>query len=85
MAVEVMSSDAETNLRDRVDKPRAHAESGIPIYLPVDRESSEITIHSEPAAGKCTSMRIVPIGKPATTPAPVDLALDTEELENYVR
>jgi len=85
MAVEVTSFDADTDQRDRVEKPRAYAEAAIPLYLLIDRDTCEATIHSEPANGKYASTHLVPFGEPIAIPEPVNLTLDTEELGDYIR
>ncbi|MBB6437396.1 Uma2 family endonuclease [Streptomyces candidus] len=51
MVVEVTSWDSDTNQRDRIDKPRAYAETGIPVYLLVDRDNHELRVHWGPANG----------------------------------
>ena len=52
MAVEVTSYDADTDHRDRVEKPRAYAQTNIPVYLLIDRDSCEVTVYSEPDGGR---------------------------------
>ncbi|MGW7518762.1 Uma2 family endonuclease [Streptomyces sp. NPDC054796] len=85
MAVEVTSYDSGTDLRDRVEKPRAYAESGIPVYLLVDRESGETVVHSEPDGVRYERTARVPFGKSVELPGPVGIVLDTEPLKNWVR
>jgi Uma2 family endonuclease len=46
MAVEVTSYDPDTDRRDRVEKPAACAEAGIPVYLLIDRDTCETVVHS---------------------------------------
>ncbi|MGW2261052.1 Uma2 family endonuclease [Streptomyces sp. NPDC001780] len=85
MAVEVTSYDADTDSRDRVEKPRAYAQTGIPVYLLVDRENGEVRVHSEPDGVRYETVRTVPFGKEITLPEPVGIHLETEELKNWVR
>ncbi|MEV4739872.1 Uma2 family endonuclease [Streptomyces sp. NPDC049555] len=84
MVVEVTSYDSDTHLRDRIEKPRAYAESGIPVYLLVDRDSREITVHSRPDATRYELAETVPFGKSVQLPDPVGIALDTEPLNDWV-
>lgn len=85
MVVEVTSYDSDTDRRDRVEKPRAYAETGIPVYLLVDREAGEVTVFSEPDGVRYETTKTVPFGKPLTLPAPVGVTLDTEPLQGWVR
>jgi Uma2 family endonuclease len=83
MVVEVTPYDSDTDQRDRVHKPRAYAETGIPVYLLIDRDTCEVVIHSEPDGTRYESVRRLPFGKPAELPAPVDITLDTEPLKDW--
>lgn len=85
MVVEVTSHDSDTDRRDRVEKPRAYAETGIPVYLLIDRDSCVITVHSEPDGVRYERLQIVPFGKEITLPDPVGITLDTEPLKEWVR
>ncbi|WP_458085373.1 Uma2 family endonuclease [Streptomyces malaysiensis] len=85
MVVEVTSYDSDTDRRDRVEKPRAYAETGIPVYLLVDREAGEVTVFSEPDGVRYETTKTVPFGKPLTLPAPVGVTLNTEPLQGWVR
>lgn len=84
MTVEVTSTDSDTNQRDRNDKPRAYAETGIPVYLLVDRDSQEVRVYSEPGNGQYRQVRTVPFGEAVLLPDPVGIALDTEPLKSWV-
>jgi Uma2 family endonuclease len=83
MTVEVTSFDRDTTQRDRIDKPRAYAESAIPVYLLVDRDTREVTVHSEPDEGVYQKRVIVPFGKTVTLPDPVGIELDTRQLTTW--
>lgn len=85
MVVEVTSYDSDTDRRDRVEKPRAYAETGIPVYLLIDRGTGEVTVHSEPDGVRYENTKTVPFGKPVALPAPVGITLDTEPLKDWVR
>ncbi|MFI6524822.1 Uma2 family endonuclease [Streptomyces uncialis] len=84
MVVEVTSTDSDTTSRDRVDKPRAYAESGIPVYLLIDRGTHEVKVHSLPDGVRYESMLTVPFGKTVPLPDPVGFDLDTEPLKSWV-
>jgi Uma2 family endonuclease len=85
MAVEVTSYDSDTDARDRRDKVRAYAETGIPVYLLIDRDSCEALVYSEPADGIYSRLVRRPFGDPVEIPAPVGMVLDTERMKNWVR
>jgi Uma2 family endonuclease len=80
MTVEVTSYDRDTTQRDRVEKPRAYAESAIPVFLLIDRDSREVTVHSEPVGGVYQERHAVAFGKRVSLPEPVGIDLDTQEL-----
>ncbi|WP_030624320.1 Uma2 family endonuclease [Streptomyces sclerotialus] len=84
MAVEVTAYDADADRRDRMDKPRAYAETGIPVHLLIDRDSCELKVFSQPDGIRYERVQITPFGKEAHLPDPVDLTLDTEPLKNWV-
>ncbi|MDF9805189.1 Uma2 family endonuclease [Streptomyces sp. HB372] len=85
MVVEVTSYDEDTDRRDRVEKPRAYAETGIPVYLLIDRDSCEVKVHSGPDSVRYEQVVTVPFGKTVTLPDPVGIELDTEPLKSWVR
>ncbi|MCX5342397.1 Uma2 family endonuclease [Streptomyces atratus] len=85
MVVEVTSYDEDTDRRDRVEKPRAYAETGIPVYLLIDRDTCEVKVHSQPDGVRYEQVVTVPYGKTVELPDPVGIALDTEPLKNWVR
>lgn len=80
MTVEVTSYDRDTNQRDRIDKPRAYAEAGIPVFLLVDRDSREVVVHSEPEGGKYRNLHSTPFGERVDLPGPVGVELHTRRL-----
>ncbi|MFF3035778.1 Uma2 family endonuclease [Streptomyces rubiginosohelvolus] len=83
MTVEVTSHDADTNRRDRVEKPDGYAAAGIPVYLLVDREACSVTVFTEPEKGTYRSATTRPFGAVVELPEPVGFALDTEKLKEY--
>ncbi|WP_327296368.1 Uma2 family endonuclease [Streptomyces sp. NBC_01197] len=85
MVVEVTSNDADTDRRDRVEKPRAYAETGIPVYLLIDREAGEVKVHSQPDGVRYEQVVTVPFGKTVELPGPVGIELDTAPLMAWVR
>ncbi|MFI1254903.1 Uma2 family endonuclease [Streptomyces netropsis] len=83
MLVEVTSRDSDTNQRDRVDKPIAYAEAGIPVYLLIDRDHHTVTVHCEPEGGRYRSLTTRPYGTTIEIPDPVGITLETERLKHY--
>ncbi|WP_030942190.1 Uma2 family endonuclease [Streptomyces sp. NRRL S-646] len=84
MAVEITSYDSDTHKRDRVEKPRAYAEAGIPVYLLIDRDNLSILVHSDPDLDDgYRDIHVVRLGGKVTLPDPVRIELDTEELKQY--
>ncbi|MFI5521552.1 Uma2 family endonuclease [Streptomyces platensis] len=84
MVVAVTSHDADTDQRDRVEKPRAYAETGIPLYLLVDRKACQVSVHSEPDGGRYEVMHTVSYGKKIHLPDPVGITLEIEQLKDWV-
>jgi Uma2 family endonuclease len=80
MAVEVTSRDSDTNQRDRIDKPAAYAQAGIPVYLLVDRDTKEVVVHAEPDGKRYQVEHRYAFGHPVTLPDPVAVSLDTTPL-----
>lgn len=85
MVVEVTSDDQDTERRDRQEKPRAYAATGIPVYLLIDRASCEVTVHSVPNNARYQHILTVPFGATVPLPAPVGIDLDTTPLLDWVR
>ncbi|MFC5666416.1 Uma2 family endonuclease [Kitasatospora misakiensis] len=84
LVAEVTSFDRRADERDRVKKPRAYAESGIPVYLLVDRDSDTVAVHSEPVKGRYREIRSYDYGERVELPG-LGVALDTETLKSYSR
>ncbi|GAA2145273.1 Uma2 family endonuclease [Kitasatospora kazusensis] len=85
MAVEITSYDTDTDRGDRVEKPAAYAQAGIPVYLLVDRERCEVAVRSDPRGGRYRTTVTRAYGDPVDLPAPVGFRLETELLKTYVR
>ncbi len=85
LVVEVTSADQDTERRDRQEKPRAYADTGIPAYLLIDRDSCTVTVYSEPREGTYERTVAVPFGATVQLPDPVGVTLDTEPLKDWVR
>jgi Uma2 family endonuclease len=85
MTVEVTSYDSDTHQRDRVQKPRAYAEAGIPVYLLIDRDSLSVLVHSDPdPEDGYRDIHVVRLGGKVTLPDPVGIEIDTDDLKQYV-
>jgi Uma2 family endonuclease len=84
MTVEVTSHDSDTNLRDRVEKPVAYAQAGIPIYLLIDREAGKVVVHSQPDEDGYQDVHSYAFGREVTLPGPIGIALDTASLADWV-
>ncbi|MFF9241646.1 Uma2 family endonuclease [Streptomyces sp. NPDC014801] len=84
MVVEVTSYDSDTHSRDRVEKPKAYAEAGIPVHLLIDRDHRSLVVHSnpDPAVGY-RDVHTAKLGERLALPDPVAVVLDTEELRQY--
>lgn len=69
MTVEVTSYDRDTDRRDRHDKPRAYARTGIPVYLLIDRDAGEVVVYSRPEDGVYSFRERHQFGKPVELPS----------------
>ncbi|MGW8763988.1 Uma2 family endonuclease [Streptomyces sp. NPDC055815] len=77
MVLEVTSSRPNA---DREVKRRCYAEGGIPLYLLVDRDTSTVTLFTDPENGDYREHHGVPFGKPLPLPAPFAFDLETADL-----
>ncbi|MEW1901770.1 Uma2 family endonuclease [Streptomyces sp. NPDC086147] len=77
LVAEVTSSS--TASRDRVQKIRAYARAGIPLYLLIDREAGEAVVCSGPTGDDYDHKSVHRLGTPVPIPAPLDFTLDTAE------
>ncbi|MFE3584688.1 Uma2 family endonuclease [Streptomyces vinaceus] len=85
MVVEVTSYDSDTDRRDRQEKPKAYAQTGIPVYLLIDRDNCLVSVYSEPDGQRYEDVHTVPFGRDIDLPDPVGITLDTEPLKDWVR
>lgn len=85
MAIEITSYDADTHKRDRVEKPQAYGEAGIPVYLLIDRDHLSVVVHSDPDPEVgYRDVHMVKFGGKVSLPDPVGIVIDTEELKQYL-
>ncbi|MCZ9345028.1 Uma2 family endonuclease, partial [Streptomyces sp. TRM76130] len=76
MVLEVTSTKPQA---DREAKRRCYARGGIPLYLLVDRETSAVTLFSDPERDDYRDHHTRPLGKPLTLPDPFAFDLDTAD------
>lgn len=76
MVLEVTSTRPKA---DREVKRRCYARGGIPLYLLVDRDISEVTLLSDPREDDYRQRCTVPFGKPLALPEPFAFDLDTAD------
>ena len=89
MAVEVVSGKDNSNAarRDRKDKARGYAASGVPLYLLVDQPRRQAILHSEPhyvpSENGARYSRIVNVtyGEALELPEPFSRTIDTSIFE----
>ncbi|MEU1800335.1 Uma2 family endonuclease [Streptomyces sp. NPDC019937] len=74
MVVEVTSTKPD---RDRKAERHCYARGGIPLYLLVDRDNSDVTLFSDPENGDYRQHVTVPFGKQLELPAPFSFSLET--------
>jgi len=85
MAVEVVYGRDDSNAarRDRKDKARSYAASGVPIYLLVDQPRKQVVLHSEPhyvadaKGNRYSRIVFVTYGEPLELPEPFSRTIDT--------
>ncbi|KAA8890082.1 Uma2 family endonuclease [Nocardia colli] len=85
MVVEVTSPEEDNDRTHRTGKVRIYATTGISVYLFIDRESREVTVYSGLRAGHYQQVATTSFGAEVALPSPVELALDTGSLEQWVR
>jgi Uma2 family endonuclease len=76
LVVEVTSTQA---VRDREAKRHAYAGAGIPLYLLVDREASQVTLFSNPEGPDYSSMTVEKFGAGLRLPDPFSFTLETAD------
>ncbi|MEU3572886.1 Uma2 family endonuclease [Kitasatospora sp. NPDC036755] len=75
MVAEVTSAKPD---RDRIAKRHCYARAGIPLYLLVDREKSQVSLFGEPHREEYTEVHLAAFGEPLALPAPFGFDLDTK-------
>jgi len=78
LVVEVTSSKPQA---DREAKRRCYARGGIPLYLLIDRESSSVTLFSDPEGDDYRQHCTLPFGKTVALPEPFGFELETAEFD----
>ncbi|WP_327730004.1 Uma2 family endonuclease [Streptomyces sp. NBC_00487] len=76
MVLEVTSTRPKA---DREVKRRCYARGGIPFYLLIDRDTSEVTLLSDPREEDYRQRCTVPFGKPLALPEPFAFDLETSD------
>ncbi len=75
MVAEVTSSKPD---QDRIAKRHCYARAGIPLYLLIDREKSQVSIFGKPQRDEYTEVHLAPFGGPLALPEPFGFELDTK-------
>ncbi|MEV7596709.1 Uma2 family endonuclease [Kitasatospora sp. NPDC089797] len=76
MVTEVTSNRPD---QDRIAKRHCYARAGIPLYLLVDREKSQVSLFSKPHRDEYTEVHLAAFGEPLALPAPFGFELDTKD------
>ncbi|GHH82140.1 Uma2 family endonuclease [Streptomyces capitiformicae] len=78
LLVAEVTSDSTAD-RDREKKILGYARAGIPVYLLIDREEGEVTVHSEPSGDAFAKAAKYKLGLTVSLPGPLGFELDTAE------
>jgi Uma2 family endonuclease len=80
LVAEVVSPSSQR--RDRVAKPRAYAQGGVPLYLLIDQlaDPASVTLFSGPAESSYRISERAGAGRALRLPEPFGVALDTQRL-----
>jgi Uma2 family endonuclease len=80
LVAEVVSPSSQR--RDRVAKPRAYAQGGVPLYLLIDQiaDPATVTLFSDPAQTSYRTSDRAETGSELRLPEPFGIALDTRRL-----
>ncbi|MES5821502.1 Uma2 family endonuclease [Streptomyces sp. RG80] len=76
MVLEVTSTKPRN---DRETKRRCYARGGVPLYLLVDRDVSQVTLFSDPEGDDYRKLGSVAFGKPLALPEPFSFDLETTD------
>lgn len=63
---------------------RAYAETGIPVFLVIDRAQASVVVYSDPDGQTYRNVQNHPVGAVVPLPAPVSAELDTEPLREWI-
>ncbi|MFD7020947.1 Uma2 family endonuclease [Streptomyces sp. NPDC059928] len=84
--------DSDTDKCDREEekpspeeKPSAYAQTGIPVYLLIDRDTCEAFVYSEPDGDTYANLTRRPFGRTIDLPSPVDITFETGPVRDWVR
>lgn len=75
MVAEVTSAKPD---QDRITKRHCYARAGIPLYLLIDRETSQVSLFGVPHREEYTEVHLAAFGEPLAIPAPFGFDLDTK-------
>ncbi|GAA2783524.1 Uma2 family endonuclease [Kitasatospora sp. CM 4170] len=75
MVAEVTSGKPD---QDRIAKRHCYARAGIPLYLLIDREKSQVSVFSKPHRDEYTEVHLAPFGELLALPDPFGFDLDTK-------
>ncbi|MHA5048653.1 Uma2 family endonuclease [Streptomyces sp. SD15] len=82
--VEIIFHASGKDHRDHDAKRAGYAAVGIPVCLLITRDDNTLTVFSEPKDGRYQQAFSHPWGTTVKLPSPVNVALNTERLKNYV-
>jgi Uma2 family endonuclease len=80
LVAEVVSPSSQR--QDRVAKPRAYAQGGVPLYLIIDQfaDPATVTLFSEPGAEAYQACHQVTAGQALRLPEPFEISIDAGRL-----
>lgn len=84
MVVEITSRDEDIDRRDRTRRSHAYAQTGIPVYLLIERESSQVLVHSKPYGTEYEQVLTASFGAVVELPDPVGVTFETESIKDWV-
>ncbi|MER6300981.1 Uma2 family endonuclease [Kitasatospora sp. NPDC001539] len=65
--------------QDRITRRHCYARAGIPLYLLVDREKSQLELFGRPHRDEYTEVPLAAFGEPLAIPAPFACDSDTKD------
>ncbi len=75
----IMCHDRGNDPDHRDAARRCHAWGAVPLHLLVDRDTSTVTLFSDPEDGEYPRRDLAPFGKPLPLPEPFGLDLETAD------